>query len=200
MSVNCVYCGHVNPDGTTVCQSCGRTLPPPAPGGSYGQAPPWGAPQQPQNPGGSYPPPADPYGTSYPPPGGQGGGPSYGNSPGYGSYGQQPGYGADPYAQGAGAWGVPPGGAMAGGFNNPAVTDAQSEATKAMIFSIAGILCCFILGIVGIMKGGKAKTTLQQFGVQEGQTQATVAIVLGYVSIGLFVLGIVFNVLAVLAQ
>src|SRR6185369_9422666 len=93
MSVNCVYCGHVNPDGSTVCLSCGRTLPPaPSAGGGFGQ------PQQPQSwgqtpgapppppsyppagqPPSSYPPPADPYGgASYPP---QQQPPSYGSQP-----------------------------------------------------------------------------------------------------------------------
>ena len=203
MSVNCVYCGHVNPDGSTVCQSCGRTLPPPA-SGSYGQQP-WGAPQQGEQQG-SYPPP-DPYGSGWQQ-GGQGGAGSYGQQqppsygqqpqqPGYGDYGQ-PGYGQ--YGQGQSSWGAPAGGAIAGGYNNPAVSDAQSSATKAMIFSIVGVICCQLLGIVGIVMGGKAKSTLQQYGVQEGQTQATVAIVLGWVALGLFVLGIIIQLLAAMAS
>ena len=202
MSVNCVYCGHVNPDGSTVCQSCGRTLPPPA-SGSYGEQP-WGAPQS-GGQQGSYPPP-DPYGSGWQQQ--QGGAGGYGQQP---SYGQQPppqpgyggGYGQDSYGQqygqSQGQWGMPAGGAMAG-YNNPAVTEAQSSARNAMIFSIVGVICCQLLGIVGIVMGGKAKSTLQQYGVQEGQTQATVAIVLGWVALGLFVLGIIIQLLAAMAS
>lgn len=191
MSVNCVYCGHVNPDGSTVCQSCGRTLPPPSSGGGQGQQP-WGS--QDQGRQSSYP-PADPYGSG----GGYGQSQSYGNQqsyPGYGqpqyqqpsSYGHQPGW-------------QPPPGAMAGGFVNPEVAAAQKNAMISMILSIAGVptvFCCIglVLGIVGIVMGMKAKSTLQGYGVQDGQSQATAGIVLGWICVGLWVLFMIINMLS----
>ena len=129
--------------------------------------------------------------------------PSYGQQPqqpqqpGYGDYGQGS-YGQQ-YGQSQGQWGMPAGGAMAD-YNNPAVTEAQTSARNALIFSIVGIICCQLLGIVGIVMGGKAKSTLQQYGVQEGQTQATVAIVLGWVALGLFVLTVIIQILAAMAS
>jgi hypothetical protein len=176
MSVNCVYCGHVNPDGSTVCLSCGRTLPPaPSGGPSYGQQPQqppqqppqsWGAPQQPPPPpqAPSYPPP-NPYGGSYPPPpdpssGWQGG---YGNQPGAAppqappSYGNQPGFGAPgyqqqqppapSYGQTPGAWGVEPQGYAAA---NPEGQSAKQMATIALVVSCVGLLIgwCCMTGIV----------------------------------------------------
>lgn len=208
MSVNCVYCGHVNPDGTTVCQSCGRTLPPPpsSGAGSYGEQP-WGSPTTGREggyvqPGGSYPPPSDPYPGGYQP-----GASSYGQGGGYG--GQQAGYGeygqpGSSFGQPPGSWGAAPGGAMAG-FGSPDVAQAQKNANIAMILSIVSIptvFCCLgvVFAIVGVVMGGKAKSTLQQFGVQEGQTQATVAVVLGWVAIGLTILSVIVNILMALAS
>ncbi|MBK6316779.1 MAG: hypothetical protein IPF53_21460 [Blastocatellia bacterium] len=79
--MHCVYCGNQNPDGSAVCQNCGRTLPPQQGTPSWGNAPSYpppatlptdpagGAPSSggwapPQSPApwapSSYPPPADP--------------------------------------------------------------------------------------------------------------------------------------------
>jgi hypothetical protein len=188
MSVHCVYCGHVNPDGSTVCLSCGRTLPP-APGGasSFGQPPQqqqpsWGeAPQAPPSP--SYPPPGGP--SSFPPaqdPNAQWqGGSSFGN--------QAPSFGQPPapssFGQPASPWGAP---APAAGFGAPGGSDAASAKQLAMIGMIVGIVgallgwCCysgFLFGPAALILGFIAKSKLTSAGSQDGSGMAMAAIGLG---------------------
>jgi steroid 5-alpha reductase family enzyme len=69
---------------------------------------------------------------------------------------------------------------------NPA---ADRKATQALIFSIVGLLCCFIFSIVAIVFAGQAE--------QQGSTngQAKIARILGYVGIALWVVGLLFGVL-----
>jgi hypothetical protein len=174
MSVNCVYCGHVNPDGSTVCLSCGRTLPPAPSGGpsSYGQQQqqPYGQQQQPQQPQSwgtappnqpappSYP-PASPYGSSYPQPppqdpgsqwqGGYGGQPSSFGTPPPGpaappSYGNQQGYGASSYPP-------PPsfGEAPAWGGQPQVFGGANPEAQSARQMALIAL----VVSCVGILVG-----------------------------------------------
>jgi len=163
----------VNPDGSTVCLSCGRTLPPaPSAGGSYGQQQPpqsWGS-QPGGQPPSSYPPagqtpsypPANPYGGSYPPqqPGSFGTQPpaapqppSYGNQPnsfGNPSYPPQqaqvpPSYGQQPAGQQPPVWGATPQQQYSAPGNDP----AKSAKQLAMIGMIVGIVsavlgwCCY---------------------------------------------------------
>ncbi len=195
MSVNCVYCGHVNPDGSTVCVSCGRTLPPAPSQPSYGQQQPpqsWGTPPPPPqgqppssyppaNPygGGSYP-PADPGYGSQPPPQPQAP-PSYGNQPGYGqaSYPPQtPSYGQQPPAA---VWGPEQ---QAYNQSDPAKT-AKTLAMVGMICGIVGAVlgwCCysgFLFGPAAIILGFLGKSKLASAGSQDGNTMALVAIGLG---------------------
>jgi hypothetical protein len=221
MSVNCVYCGHVNPDGSTVCLSCGRTLPPaPSSGpGSYGQQPPqqppqsWGStPQAPPGAPSSYPPPAAPFGGSYPPPdqgyGQQGS--SFGNqppgapSPSFGN--QQGGYGASSYPPPppapsfgqAPAWGGAP---AAFGATNPEAQSAKQMAIIALVVSCLAIpldFCCYIglfLGPLGAILGFVAKGKLSRNNASDGQGLALGAIIVGAIA---FIIPIVIIVISLL--
>ena len=58
-----------------------------------------------------------------------------------------------------------------------------------MILSIIGVICCGILGIIGLVQGYKAKSNMQASGNLDGQGMATAAIVLGWIAIGFMVLG-----------
>ncbi len=219
MSVNCVYCGHVNPDGSTVCLSCGRTLPPaPSSPGSYGQQPQsWGsAPSNPPPaPAPSYP-PANPYGGggSYPPPDsgyGQGQPPSYGGQPSYDNQQQQQGYGANSYPPpappgpsygqaGGQAW-APPG--QPYGAVNP---EAQTGKTMALIGLILGIISAiigwcycsgFLFGGAALILGFLAKSKLASAGSEDGRPLALWAIGLGILGICEALLYIIFIVLII---
>lgn len=201
MSVNCVYCGHVNPDGSTVCLSCGRTLPPaPSAGGSYGQQPPSSYPPAGQNP--SYPPagqapsypPQNPYGGSYPPqqPGSFGTPPpaaqppSYGNQPNsFGNPGyppQQPPTPSYGQQQTPPVWSANP---QPYGGGNDAAKSAKQLAMIGMIVGIVGAVlgwCCysgFLLGPAAIVLGFLGKSKLNTAGSQDGNGMAMAAIGLG---------------------
>ena len=197
MSVHCVYCGHVNPDGATVCLSCGRTRPP-APGGgasSFGQPPQqqqpsWG--QAPQAPPSAQPP-------SYPPPGAgassfppaqdpnaqwQGGG-SFGNQPP--SFGQPPA--PSSFGQPANPWGAPGGGYGAAPAVGGDAASGKQLAMIGMIVGIAGVLigwCCysgFLFGPVALVLGFIAKSKLNSAGSQDGNGMAIAAIATGAIAI-----------------
>lgn len=195
MSVNCVYCGHVNPDGTTVCLSCGRTLPPPPAGAdSYGQQS-WGQPPAAPPAGQPSYPPADPYGGSYPPAQTPG---SWQQPDSYGQ--QQQGYGAmtppgSSFGQPPAPWQAPAGGY--GGFAAvpPEVATAQKQAKAAMICAIVGIFCCqVVLGPIGLVLGIMSKSTLNKYNVQEGQGFALTGIILGIIDLVIFVLYLIISI------
>jgi hypothetical protein len=223
MSVNCVYCGHVNPDGSTVCLSCGRTLPPaPSAGGSYGQQQPpqsWGSqpPAAPPPAPGSYP-PANPYGGSYPPAqdpnagwqGGYGGQPSsFGNQqqtptaqpPSFGN--QQQNFGGPSYPPPAPFGQAPVWGEQAFGATNPEAQSAKQMAIIALVVSALGVVigwCCYIglvLGPVGAILGFVARGKLVRNNAADGQGLALAAVIVGGIAfvipILLFLLGLALN-------
>ncbi len=219
--MHCVYCGNQNPDGSAVCQNCGRTLPPQQGTPSWGNAPSYpppatlptdpagGAPSSggwapPQSPApwapSSYPPPADPgfSGTSF----GSDQPPSFGNQPpSFGVPAPPPSFGAAPFApqqpgfgQAPVSW-APPGG-MHGGFGaiSPAAESAKKQAIAGLVCSIVGVICCqIVLGPIGIVLGFMARSSLQKAGVQDGQSIAVAAMVIGGIDIVLFILYLLFS-------
>lgn len=216
--MHCVYCGNANPDGSAVCQNCGRTLPPqqgapgPAPTPSY--PPPSTMPTDPAagsaGGGGWSAPPAAPWGSpSYPPQPDSGFGStsfgnepssSYGNAPpAFGAPAPPPSFGGSPFAPppsfGApAAWTPPPGIPGAYGAISPAAESAKKQAIAGLVCSIIGVLCCqIILGPIGIVLGFMAKSSLQKAGVQDGQPIAIAAIVIGFIDIVLFIIYMLFN-------
>lgn len=219
--MHCVFCGHQNTDGSAVCQNCGRTLPPQPSKPGWGEAPSypppttqptdpaagspagggWGQPQPPAagwSPS-SYPPPTDQGGTSF----GNDQSSSYGNQPpSFGAPAPPPNFGAPPaYTQQPGVfggapapWAPPPG--MHGGYGaiSPAAESAKKQAIAGLICSIVGIICCqIILGPVGIVLGFLARASLQKAGVQDGQSIAVAAMIIGGIDIVLFILYMLFS-------
>jgi hypothetical protein len=92
--------------------------------------------------------------------------------PGYGQPGYPPaGYGQPPYGYPQGYVAPPP--------NN-------SLALTAMIISICGLMLCQLLGIVGAIMGHKARAQIRERG-EGGESYATIAIIVGWVSFGLLV-------------
>jgi hypothetical protein len=92
-------------------------------------------------------------------------GPAMGGTP-VGYPGQQLGYGR--YAQGE---------------------SYAGEAKTAMIFSIVGIVCCGILGIIGLVQGLNVQKKMEASGNYEGKGMATAAVVCGTISVIFMVLG-----------
>lgn len=69
------------------------------------------------------------------------------------------------------------------------------SAQKAMIAGIVGVLCCVILGIFAIIWGNAAKKEIAASGgTLGGDGKATAGVVLGWISIVLWAIGIVANV------
>lgn len=221
--MHCVFCGNQNADGSAVCQNCGRTLPPQPSKPSWGDAPSYPPPAtQPTDPSPGAP-PADSWGqppaaapwspSSYPPPADPGvGGTSFGNEqpPSFGSappaFGAPapPSFGAPSFQQqgGFGApapWSPPPG---MGGYNamSPAAESAKKQAIAGLICAIVGVICCqIILGPIGIVLGFMARASLIKAGVQDGQSIAVAAMVIGGIDIVLFVLYMLFSLTTGLA-
>jgi len=133
----------------------------------YGGGPAWPPSESPAPP---FAPPAAPWAPPQPPP----------QPPNAWSNQWQP---PNPYGQpGAqGVWGptAPPFGAPP--FD---VADARSKAKSAMVCGIIGIICFgVILGPIALGLGIKAKSTLQRYGVSDGQGMAMAGIVLGTIDI-----------------
>ena len=121
------------------------------------------------------PPPPDGGFTPPPPPPGYGA-PGYG-APGYGA----PGYGPPPPGM---PYGAP------GGYGGAPVQN--QKALWSMILGIVGLLCCVIGGIVAIIIGGQAKAEIAgSGGTQTGEGMAKAGVIMGWISIGLTILGIV---------
>lgn len=189
--MHCTNCGAPVLPGQN-CGACGAQQPPQAP--SAGDDP--GA-----NPG--------PYGaTSYgqPPPDPPGYGQSAPGQPGYGQ--AAPGYGQTPYPQTGypqGAYGQTGFGAPgysqpypAGGFSPyPAPPKNNGLAIASLVCSIAGLCCCGIGGVLGVIFGFVARGQIKRSGgAQQGSGLALAGIIIGFVCIAigaalllLFVLG-----------
>jgi hypothetical protein len=222
--VHCTNCGAPVLPGQN-CEACGAQQPPqaPSPGDDPGANPgPYGATSYGQ-------PPPDPpgYGQSAPAQPGYGpaspGQPGYGPAPGYGQtpypqtpypqggyaqggYGQT-GYGQTSYGQGGygqGGYGGPgysqpyPG----GGFSPyPAAPKNNGFAIASLVCSIAGLCCCGIGGVLGVIFGFVARGQIKRSsGAEQGSGLALAGIIIGFVCIAigavlllLFTLGALSN-------
>lgn len=140
---------------------------------------PYGAGDQPEQPGGT---PQQPDGGQYPP------APQYPSAPQYPGEAQQPGtpYPAAPQYGGAGQY---PG----GGYGQPAYGyPKNSLGVWSLVLGIVGIvLCGFFTGIPAIIVGSKAKKAVAAGEANNGG-MALAGIILGWVSIAFMVLGIIF--------
>jgi putative exporter of polyketide antibiotics len=70
----------------------------------------------------------------------------------------------------------------------------QSQATTALVLSILGLLCCGILGVVGLVIANNEKQGIaagRRDPANQGMAQA--AFVIGIVAIALWVLGLIAN-------
>jgi putative exporter of polyketide antibiotics len=70
----------------------------------------------------------------------------------------------------------------------------QSQATTALVLSILGLLCCGILGVVGLVLANNEKQGIaagRRDPVNQGMAQA--AFVIGIVAIALWVIGLIAN-------
>jgi hypothetical protein len=146
--------------------------PPPGPGDPNLPPPP---------PGGYTPPPPPPGGYTPPPP-----------PPGYGA--PQGGYGAP-----QGGYGAPPPGygpPMPGG-----VPPNNQKALWAMILGIVALVCCGVFaGIPALILGNQAKREIAASGgMQGGEGMAKAGVILGWVSIGLSIVGVLFYAVVVVA-
>jgi hypothetical protein len=79
---------------------------------------------------------------------------------------------------------------------------SSSKATTAMVLGIVGLVVCQIVGIVAIVLGNQAKNEIDASGGQiEGRGMAVAGIVMGWIAVGLMVLGIgVFLLVAIVAS
>jgi Domain of unknown function (DUF4190) len=197
--VHCTNCGAPVLPGQN-CQACGAQQPPQAtsagddpsanPGTygatSYGQPPP-------DPPG---------FGQSAP------GQPGYGQAPGQPGYGQAaPGYGQTPYPQtpypqgaygqagygqagyGQTGFGAPGYGQAypAGGFSPyPAPPKNNGLAIASLVCSIAGLCCCGIGGVLGVIFGFVARGQIKRSGgAEQGSGLALAGIIVGFVCIAI---------------
>ena len=71
---------------------------------------------------------------------------------------------------------------------HPGATRSNSNAILALVLSIVGIFTCPIASIAGIIIGDKAKKEIAETG-EQGEGMAQAAVVIGWVIIGLWVLG-----------
>jgi hypothetical protein len=76
----------------------------------------------------------------------------------------------------------------------------RKDAQTAMICSIVGAVCCVILGIIGLVQGTKAKNKMRASGNMDGEGMATAAIVIGWVSIGIAIIGFTIRMMAMSAH
>jgi|SRR5512144_1648904 hypothetical protein len=67
----------------------------------------------------------------------------------------------------------------------PPASNSSSKGTWSLVCGILGILCCGLLGIAAIVLGRQAQAEGQQGGT------AKVGEILGYVGVGLMILGII---------
>ena len=77
-----------------------------------------------------------------------------------------------------------------GGYSQSQGVSYASEAKTAMILSIVGMLCCGILGIIGLIQGINVQKKMAESGNYEGKGMATAAVVCGVISIVFMVVSI----------
>ena len=95
---------------------------------------------------------------------------------------------------GASSFGQLPYGGMQAAYTAD-VVDAQKSARNGLIFGLVGLVCCgLILGLIAIIMGAQARSTLKRAGVMEGQGLALAAMIMGSVDVVLFIVGVIVNV------
>jgi hypothetical protein len=121
-----------------------------------------------------------PAGENQPPAYGQASSPGYGAQPGYPySSPPSPPYGSSPPS----GYGTPP--AAPYGYQAPRKTNGMAIA--AMVVSLASLLTCPIVGVVGIILGNRARNEIRSTG-EDGDGMALAGIIVGWIAIGLTVL------------
>lgn len=86
----------------------------------------------------------------------------------------QPGFGQGP------AYGY----AYPSATNPEEVEEAKKQARNSMIFGLVGLVCFgFILGMIAIIGGFKARADLQRLNASDGQGMAVAGIILGVLDI-----------------
>lgn len=185
----CPFCGNQLPAEASFCSGCLRPVTGAAepPAGST----PWtSAPTQPLDDearsGPRYEPPLPPgpgldeaqgYGYGYPPPGA-----GYGPTPGYGP---TSGYGYPPANHGPG-YAPPPGYGYPPGYGGwaPAAASTNGMAIGSLVCSIAGLLSCGLLGVVGVVLGHLAVRQINRSGGTEGGRGLAIAgLAIGYLGL-----------------
>lgn len=77
---------------------------------------------------------------------------------------------------------------------SPAAESAKKQAIAGLVCSIVGVICCqIVLGPIAIVLGFMARSSLQKAGVQDGQSIAVAAMVIGGIDIVLFILYLLFS-------
>jgi hypothetical protein len=78
----------------------------------------------------------------------------------------------------------------------PTALPGSSKATTSLVTGIIGILCCGLLGIVALVTGKQATAEAAAAGYpQPGNAKA--GIILGWIAIGLMVVGVVVWILLI---
>ena len=77
---------------------------------------------------------------------------------------------------------------------------SSSKATTALVLGIVGLVVCQLVGIAAIVVGNQAKQEIDASGGQlDGRGMAVAGVVIGWVAVGLMVLGLVFGLFVVIA-
>jgi hypothetical protein len=157
--------------------------------------PPFGpAPDTPPTTGWGVPPGAPPGSA----PAGYGAPPNYGPQPGYApqlGYGGAPGYGGPPGHGGYGPYGGPPPPAPGRPTNGNALASLILGVALFVVPCVAPVT-----SIIAVILGYKARREIEASGgYQDGAGLATAGIILGWIGVGLTVLGIVILVVVLVA-
>jgi hypothetical protein len=76
---------------------------------------------------------------------------------------------------------------------------SSGKATTAMVLGIVGLVACGIAGIVAIVLGNQAKNEIDASGGQlEGRGMALAGIIMGWIAVGIMVLGVAIFLLIVI--
>jgi Domain of unknown function (DUF4190) len=93
---------------------------------------------------------------------------------------------------------TPPAGG--GGYYTQPTSSTNGLAIASLVSSIAGFVICGLGFIVGVVLGYTARNQIDQSGgAQEGRGMAVAGIIIGWVGIGLFFLGIVIVIIVAAA-
>ncbi len=79
------------------------------------------------------------------------------------------------------------------------VPETSGKAIAAMVLSIVGLVTCFVLGIVGIILGHSALTDIRASAGQiGGDGMAKAGIIIGWINVGLAVIGVFAMIVIIL--